>query len=116
MVTVKNYHVRQGNNGENYISLELEGDVSFVQSQNTGRFYATAKHCFMYAAIDEKTAKALIGTQLPGSIERVSCDPYEYVVPDTGEVKVLSYTNEFRPAEVEETTQSNNSIKRTTLV
>ena len=115
MVTVKNYHVRQGNNGDNYISLELEGDVSFVQSQNTGRFYATAKHCFMYAAMDEKTAKALIGTQLPGSIERVDCDPYEYTVPDTGEVKLLSYTSEYRPEESMETSDSNNRIKRNSL-
>ncbi len=111
MVTVKNYHVRQGNNGDNYISLELEGDVTFVQSQNTGRFYASAKQCIMYAAMDEKTAQALIGTQLPGSIERVACDPYEYTIPDTGEVKMLSYTNEYRPAETLETSESTNLIK-----
>ncbi|MBC7391158.1 MAG: hypothetical protein H7329_18270, partial [Opitutaceae bacterium] len=90
MVTVKNYHVRQGNNGDNYISLELEGDVSFVQSQNTGRFYASTKRCFMYAAMDESTAAALVGTQMPGTIERVDCDSYEYTVPETGEVKTLS--------------------------
>ena len=115
MVTVKNYHVREGNNGDNYISLELEGDVSFVQSQNTGRFYASAKHCFMYAAMDEKTAKALVGTQLPGSIERVACEPYEYTIPDTGEVKMLSYTNEYRPEESMETSESTNLIKRNSL-
>ncbi len=115
MVTVKNYHVRQKDSGENYISLELEGDVTFVQSQNTGRFYAAAKHCFMYAAMDEKTAKALVGTQMPGSIERVACDPYEYTIPDTGEVKILSYTNEYRPAEATETADSSNRIKRNSL-
>lgn len=115
MVTVKNYHIRQKDSGENYISLEIEGDVSFVQSQNTGRFYAAAKHCFMYAAMDEKTAKALIGKQLPGSIERVACDPYEYTIPDTGEVKILSYTNEYRPAEAMETSDSSNRIERGSL-
>lgn len=115
MVKVKQYHVRKGNDGEKYISLELEGDVSFVQSQNTGRFYAATKRCFMYAAMDEQTAKALVGTQMPGTIERVPCDPYEYTVPETGEVKVLSYTYEYRPAEAVELPDMIGSARATTL-
>ena len=103
MVKVKNYHVRQSNEGDKYISLELEGDVSFVQSQNTGRFYATTKRCFMYAAMDEATAKGIVGTLMPGTIQRVACEPYEYTVQDTGEVKTLSYSWEFRPADAVET-------------
>jgi hypothetical protein len=115
MVKVKNYHVRQSNDGDKYISLELEGDVSFVQSQNTGRFYATTKRCFMYAALDEATAKSLIGTQMPGTIERVACDPYEYTVQETGEVKTLSYTYEFRPADAVETAELTNSARARAL-
>ena len=115
MVKVKNYHVRQSNDGEKYISLELEGDVSFVQSQNTGRFYATTKRCFMYAALDEATAKGLIGTQMPGTIERVPCEPYEYTVPDTGEVKTLSYSYEFRPADAVETPEFTSSARAKAL-
>ena len=101
MVTVKDYHVRQGDNGKEYLSLELEGDVAFVQSQNTGRFYACAKKSYMYAAMDEATAKALVGTKMPGSIDRVPCDPYDYTVPDTGEVIRLSYTYQYVPDGVE---------------
>ena len=99
MVKVKNYHVRTNDSGEQYISLELEGDVAFVQSQNTGRFYATTKRCFMFAAMDEQTAKSLVGSNLPGSIERVSTKPYEYTIPDTGEVKTLNYTYQYQPEE-----------------
>lgn len=99
LVKVKNYHVRKSENGEPYITLELEGDVAFVQSQNTGRFYATTKRCFMFAAIDEPTARALVGTQLPGTIVRVPVEPYEYTVPDTGEVRTLNYSYQFRPEE-----------------
>ena len=97
MVTVKQYHVRQGEDGGNYISLELTGDVSFVQSQVTGRFYAAAKRCFMYAAIDENTAKNMVGVSMPGSIERVACEPYEYTIADTGEVVSLSYSYQYKP-------------------
>jgi hypothetical protein len=97
MVTVKDYHVRQGDNGSEYISLELTGDVCFVQSQTTGRFYAAAKRCFMYAALDEPTAKSLVGSRMPGSIERVACDPYEYTIESTGEVLSLAYSYVYRP-------------------
>lgn len=115
MIKVKNYHVRQGNDGEKYISLELEGDVSFVQSQNTGRFYASTKRCFMYAAMDESTAKGLIGTQMPGTIERVACDPYEYTVPETGEVKTLAYTYVYRPADAVEPAEVIKSARANAL-
>ena len=105
MLKVKNYHLRKGENGEQYISLELEGDVSFVQSQATGKFYATTKRCFMYAAMDETTAKGLVGTMFPGTIERVSSDPYEYTVPSTGEVKILNYTYQYKPVETVESSE-----------
>lgn len=112
MVKVKTYHVRNSDTGEQYISLELEGDVAFVQSQNTGRFYATTKRCFMFAAMDEQTAKSLVGTKLPGKIERVSTDPYEYTVPDTGEVRRLCYTYQYIP---EESVEMVEFIQPTTL-
>lgn len=101
MVTIKDYHVRQGENALEYISLELEGDVAFVQSQNTGRFYATTKRSFMYAAMDEETAKALVGTKMPGSIDRVPCDPYDYTVPETGELLTLAYSYQYVPDGIE---------------
>lgn len=115
MVKVKNYHVRSSEDGGKYISLELEGDVSFVQSQNTGRFYATTKRCFMYAALDEAMAKSLIGTQMPGTIQRVACEPYDYTVPDTGEVKTLSYSYEYRPADAVETPEFTNAPRANAL-
>lgn len=101
MVTVKDYHIRKGDDGGEFISLELTGDVCFVQSQRSGRFYAAAKRCFMYAALDESTAKSLVGSKMPGSIERVSCDPYEFTIPDTGEVLSLSYSYQYRPDGIE---------------
>ena len=98
MVTIVNAHLRKGDNG-NYVSLELQGDITLVQSQNTGRFYATAKRCFMFSTFNEETAMSLIGTKIPGSIERVECDAYDFTVPETGEVIKLAHTYTFKPAE-----------------
>lgn len=96
MVTVKDYHVREGEQGS-YISLELMGDVELVQSTNTGRFYATARRCFVSSTFDEPTAKLLVGKTLNGSIQRVECDAYEYIVPETGETVTMSYRWDYVP-------------------
>ncbi len=99
MVTVKDYHLRKNAEGQSYVSLELIGQVEFVQSQNTGRFYATQRGCFIYSTFDEKTASGLIGSGFPGSIVRVSCDPYEYVIPENGQKVVLTHRYTYVPEE-----------------
>ena len=98
MVTVKNYHLREGDKGK-YVSLELSGDIELVQSQNSGRFYATARRCFIFSTFDEPTAKMMVGKQMPGSIVRSDCDPYDYALPETGEVIKLAYRYEYTPVE-----------------
>lgn len=100
MVRIVNYHVRQNAEGKTYVNLELQGDLVMVQSLNTGRFYATAKKCRITSTFDEDTAKSLIGRELPGRIERVQTDPYEYTVPETGEVIQLAHSWQFLPDNV----------------
>src|SRR4030095_16998059 len=90
-------HKREKQDGTSFMSLELQGDVVLIQSSKTGRFYATAKRCFISCTFDEETAKALIGTQLPGNVHKVPCDPYEYTLPETGEVVELSYKYSYVP-------------------
>ena len=68
-----------------------------VQSQETGKFYATAKKCFITSTFDEQTAEALVGREIPGRIERVECEEYDYTVPETGEVITLSHRWEYLP-------------------
>jgi hypothetical protein len=111
MVTVKNYHLRQGEDGKSFVTLELIGDIELVQSSNTGRFYATCRRCFIYSTFDEAAAKSLVGKQIPGSIERVECEPYQYTVPDTGELIMLAHTYTFQP-EVLATKQANSSSRQ----
>jgi hypothetical protein len=97
MVTVVSYTTRENLVGEEYIALVLQGDLEMVQSQETGRFYATARKTTISSTFDEATAAALVGTQIPGKIIKVSCEPYEWVVPESGELVTLDYRYEFVP-------------------
>jgi hypothetical protein len=98
MVTVKNYQLREGKDGKPpYITLELAGDIELVQSANTGRFYATCRKCFIYSTFDELIAKQMVGKQIPGTIARVNCDPYDYTISETGEVIKLAHTYTYLP-------------------
>lgn len=100
MVQVVDYRVRLNKKGESFISLSLQGDLVMVQSLETGRFYATAKKCSITSTFDEETAKTLIGRQIPGSIQRVESDPYEYTIESTGEVITLTHRYEYLPEQV----------------
>lgn len=96
MVKVINVHLREGDKG-NFMSLELHGDLEMVQSANTGRFYATARKCFISSTFTEQQAKSFIGKELPGEIVRVQCEPYDYTIEDTGEVISLTHSYTYVP-------------------
>lgn len=91
MVTIIGYKERQTEDGKTFFVLEAQGGIEMVQSQVTGKFYATAKKAFIPATFDEATCKALIGTQMQGEIIKEECEPYEYVNRETGEVLTLSH-------------------------
>ena len=97
MVTIIQYHVRQTQEGKSFVALELVGDVELIQSMNSGRFYATAKKCSIACTFPEEIAKTLIGKQLPGTINRVACDPYSYTLPESKEPITLSHTYTYVP-------------------
>lgn len=97
MVTIIAYALRESKDGKSFITLQLQGDLEMVQSQETGKFYATARRCSVTSTFDEPTAAALVGKTLPGSIERVACDPYEYTVEETGEVITLVHSYSYVP-------------------
>lgn len=97
MVKIIATKVSQSKEGKPFISLKLQGDPEFVQSQQTGKMYLTAKSCIIATTFDEATATSLIGKQLPGTVERVPSEPYEYTVEATGEVITLSHRYEYSP-------------------
>src|SRR5688572_16390637 len=97
MVTIKDYRVNHNSEGKPFYSLLLEGDMEIVQSRQTGNYYATARKTSITSTFDEATCKTLIGKTLAGSILRKPSEPYEYVVPETGEVMMLQHTYVFVP-------------------
>ena len=97
MITIIGYALRKSKEGKQFVALQLQGDMELVQSQETGRFYATAKKCFITSTFDEPTAQALIGHKMPGTIERVQCAAYDYTVPETGEVIKLTHSYHYVP-------------------
>jgi len=99
MVTISNYSLRKNKAGKEFVTLELQGDLEMVQSTETGRFYATARRCSITSTFTEEVAKGLIGTKMPGKVIRMSCDKYDYTVPETGEVISLQHTYQYSPDE-----------------
>ena len=99
MVTVKEAHQRVGKDDKPFISLELIGGLELVQSQNTGRFYATTRRCYVSSTFNLETAKQFIGQKLPGKIVRIQCEPYEFTIPESGEVISLGFRYDFQPEE-----------------
>jgi len=105
MVTIIDYSLRKNSQGEEFFALILQGGLEIVKSQETGRYYATAKSASMPSTFDEETCKSLIGQKLPGAVMRVECEPYEFTVRETGEVITLSHRWQYlkEEASIEET-------------
>ncbi len=104
MVTIIGTELKKNSKGETFSTLVLQDGLQMVQSKTTGRFYATARKVSITSTFDEQTAKSLIGTKMPGSIEKMPCTPYDYVIKETGEVVTLENTWIYNPtpASVEE--------------
>ena len=110
MVTVTNLKTSQKQDGSIFTSLVLEGGIELLQSQNTGKFYAKGKKALLNTTLSEEAAKLMIGTSLPGSIQRVPCEPYEYTVKESGEVVTLFHTYEYSPIEEVTATKTTNLV------
>ena len=98
MVIVSNYMEKvNSTSGQTFVLLELSGGLELVQSQNTGKFYATMRKCRISSTFNSEVAKLMVGKTLDGDIVRVEVDPYEYAVPTTGEVIKLAHSYSYRP-------------------
>ena len=91
MVRIINYKQRDREDGTTFFVLELQGGIEMVKSKETGNFYATAKRAFIPSTFDEQVCTGLIGTEMPGNIIKEDCEPFEYVVKETGEEITLSH-------------------------
>ncbi len=96
MVTIKDFKKRETKTGDAFFVLVLQGGISPVQSRKTGRMYFTAKTCTVPSTFDEETCKQIIGQQFPGEIVRIKTDPYDYAIPETGEIIELEHRWEYQ--------------------
>lgn len=90
MVQIVDYKKRTNSEGEEFFVLILQGGLEMVKSQNTGNYYATAKTASVTSTFNEETCKGLIGQEIPGSVQRIPCDPFELTTED-GEVLTLEH-------------------------
>jgi hypothetical protein len=81
--------------GDTFVSLVLQGGITMIQSKSSGKFYATTKRTRIASTFDLEDAKHMIGEKIPGSIQKVPCEPYEYQIPDSNETVTLDFTYKF---------------------
>jgi hypothetical protein len=83
-----------------YSVLILSGEPEVMISKSSGRPYVSAKKTTIPCALEANQAQALIGKELPGSIERVSCTPFEVKLATGKKVKVSSVFQYIAPETV----------------
>jgi len=94
MVTVVNFESRENKNGDSFNVLIVQGGIEPVKSAS-GQLYFTARKASVPASFDDATCNALIGTEFPGYVEKVPCEPYSYTVEQTGETITIAHRYEF---------------------
>ncbi|MFT3904000.1 MAG: hypothetical protein QM727_12555 [Niabella sp.] len=93
-VKIVDYKLRESFDGNQFYALVLQGGVEIITSQ-TGKQYLTAKRASIPSTFDEDGCKALIGSELPGNIEKVECEAYEFTNSDGG-VVTLNFRYEYQ--------------------
>lgn len=109
MVRIIGFKQREKEDGTPFFILELQGGVEMSLSKETGQYYATAKKAYVTSTFDEQTCRALIGSEMPGTIIKKEVDPFTYVVKETGEELVLNHRWVFAP-EHEETAKHEEAV------
>jgi len=101
MVKVVDYLVRENGNGDSFFVLVVQGGVEAVKSVVTGKLYFTAKTATVSTTFEEETCKELIGKEFAGSIQKEPCEPFEYDVPETGEMVTVTTRNVYVDQSIE---------------
>ncbi len=99
MLTITGYRECINSENKSFFTLTLESGIEMIQSQKTGQFYASSKRATITSTFNEDVCKSLVGTTIAGRIEKMSCDPYSYVIPETGEQVELSHRYSYVPNE-----------------
>ena len=115
MVTIVDYKTYQReSDGSEFHSLVVQGGVEAVKSKETNRTYLTARTARVSCTFNEATCKGLVGTTLPGKVKKVETAPYEYAIPDSGEMITLNHRFEY--ISEEEAIVESNVVETTTVI
>jgi len=79
---------------EEYNIVVLQGNIEIQKSQSSGKFYLGSKTISIPTTLTQNEAKQLIGSGIPGEIEKVDCP--EYLVPVPNSTRKLKITHTFR--------------------
>ena len=114
MVTIVDYKTYQKEDGTDFNVLIAQGGIEAVKSKTTQKTYLTARKANVPTTFNAMTCETLLGTQLQGSIRRIEVEPYQYLVPESGELITLSHHYEY--LDEEETVIANNVVEKEMVV
>jgi hypothetical protein len=90
MVQIIGFEKKQSKTKESYAVLILQGEPEIMISKSSGRPYVSARKTTIPCALEENQARALLGKELPGTIERVSVTPFQLTLASGKKVKISS--------------------------
>tara|TARA_R110001592_G_scaffold363302_1_gene683511 strand:+ start:5372 stop:5716 length:345 start_codon:yes stop_codon:yes gene_type:complete len=95
MVKIVGLKTFERKDGSEFCALIVQGGIEAVKSKETGKTYFTARKVNVSCTFDEEMCESLIGSDFPGSIQKVEVEAYEYAIPDTGEMVTLKHSYEY---------------------
>jgi hypothetical protein len=90
---------------EEYNVIVLMGESQILNSKSNGKPYLTAKKVTIPTTLDQNQAKELVGTTLPGVIEKVDCPEYEIKMPNSNKKVKITHTFQYSPVAAGEVAQ-----------
>ena len=81
--------------GKVFNMLVVQGGIEPLVSSKTGRIYLTMRKANVSTTFDAASCKSLVGSELPGKVEKMECEPYEYTVKETGEIMILKHNWQY---------------------
>jgi hypothetical protein len=109
MVKIVGFKTFERKDGSEFCALIVRGGIEAVKSKETGKTYFTARSVNVGCTFDEEMCESLTGSDLPGSIQKVEVEAYEYVIEETGEMIMLTHSYQY--VSEEESVVKTNVVK-----
>src|ERR1035437_2475090 len=87
---------------EQYNVIVLLGKVEILKSKSTGKPYLMAKKVTIPTTLTSDQAEELVGTSLPGDIEKVDYPEYEIKMPGSNKKVRISHSFQVAPSSSDE--------------